>query len=186
MYPTCLLGITLKLHCHACGCGLWFQVLLEGEGVDHGAGGPGGEGEGARRLPDRLRNWSGRMGGSLSAMVDTLTKGRSATLLSLTAGPATAVEFCYCYCCNLHASCGNASYSCATPSPCRYPSSRPVAPPAKPPTLSPNTSPPHPRACPPTYQVESYLHDATHFTSAWLHLLLVAFRSFFTLSASII
>ncbi|KAL3135309.1 hypothetical protein ABBQ32_007505 [Trebouxia sp. C0010 RCD-2024] len=54
-------------------------VLLEGEGVDHGAGGPGGEGEGARRLPDRLRNWSGRMGGSLSAMVDTLTKGEGST-----------------------------------------------------------------------------------------------------------
>jgi len=29
----------------------------------------------ARGLPDRLRNWSGRMGGSLTAMVDNLTKG---------------------------------------------------------------------------------------------------------------
>ena len=35
----------------------------------------GTPGAGSRGLPDRLRNWSGRMGGSLTAMVDNLTKG---------------------------------------------------------------------------------------------------------------
>lgn len=70
--------------------GLWSQVMLEGEGDGPSAGGRAGAEAGARRLPDRLRNWSGRMGGSLSAMVDTLTKGESATLLLLTAAAATA------------------------------------------------------------------------------------------------
>ena len=61
------------------GCG--FQVMLEGEGDGNGAGGGGGAGlESARGLPDRLRNWSGRMGGSLSAMVDNLTRGGPACL----------------------------------------------------------------------------------------------------------
>ena len=49
--------------------------MLEGEG--EGTGASPGAGAGARGLPDRLRNWSGRMGGSLSAMVDNLTKGWS-------------------------------------------------------------------------------------------------------------
>lgn len=46
-----------------------FQEMLE---ADTAKPGPGGQ---ARGLPDRLRNWSGRMGGSLTAMVDNLTKG---------------------------------------------------------------------------------------------------------------
>ncbi len=40
--------------------------------ADTAASSPPGQ---ARGLPDRLRNWSGRMGGSLTAMVDNLTKG---------------------------------------------------------------------------------------------------------------
>ena len=46
-----------------------FQEMLEAETAKPGLGGQ------ARGLPDRLRNWSGRMGGSLTAMVDNLTKG---------------------------------------------------------------------------------------------------------------
>ena len=46
-----------------------FQEMLEAETTKPELGGQ------ARGLPDRLRNWSGRMGGSLTAMVDNLTKG---------------------------------------------------------------------------------------------------------------
>ena len=46
-----------------------FQEMVE---AGTAQAGPAGQGRG---LPDRLRNWSGRMGGSLTAMVDTLTKG---------------------------------------------------------------------------------------------------------------
>lgn len=45
------------------------KVMLEAETAS-----PGGQGQG-RGLPDRLRNWSGHMGGTLTAMVDNLTKG---------------------------------------------------------------------------------------------------------------
>ena len=48
------------------------QVLLEADSKSTDAQAESGTG---RRLPDKLRNWSGRMGGSLSAMVDNLTKG---------------------------------------------------------------------------------------------------------------
>lgn len=43
--------------------------------VEVSAASPGSSVEAGRRLPDRVRNWSGRMGGSLTAMVDNLTKG---------------------------------------------------------------------------------------------------------------
>ena len=46
-----------------------FEIMLEAETATLS---PPGQ---ARGLPDRLRNWSGRMGGSLTAMVDNLTKG---------------------------------------------------------------------------------------------------------------
>ncbi|DBA77988.1 hypothetical protein WJX77_012160 [Trebouxia sp. C0004] len=47
-------------------------IILE---ADTATSSPPGQ---ARGLPDRLRNWSGRMGGSLTAMVDNLTKGEGA------------------------------------------------------------------------------------------------------------
>ena len=56
-------------------CRVEVQVMLERAGEGTAASPGAGEGPGARGLPDRLRNWSGRMGGSLSAMVDNLTKG---------------------------------------------------------------------------------------------------------------
>ena len=59
------------------------QIMLEAETATSS---PPGQ---ARGLPDRLRNWSGRMGGSLTAMVDNLTKGTCRILI------CTAMMHCY-------------------------------------------------------------------------------------------
>ena len=66
--------------------------MLEAETSMTGAGTVSG---GGRGLPDRLRNWSGRMGGSLSAMVDTLTKGTLPT--HTPAAPPTIAIVCTCF-----------------------------------------------------------------------------------------
>ena len=79
--------------------------MLEGEGEGTGISpGGAGAGAGARGLPDRLRNWSGRMGGSLSAMVDNLTKGVSSMLLWLRSAVHSSTKFACvieCHCCKI-------------------------------------------------------------------------------------